>query len=95
MLIILVLQISGSGGVYPVGVMHPFFQFIYPFLPMTHGIAMLKEACLGLVVEKYLWSFAKLLVFPIIVFILSVLIKEKMDKSANYFEEKLKETGIF
>ena len=95
MLIILVLQISGSGGVYPVGVMHPFFQFIYPLLPMTHGIAMLKEACLGLVVENYLWSFAKLLVFPIIVFILSVLIKEKMDKSANYFEEKLKETGIF
>ena len=94
-LIVLVLQISGTGGIYPVGVMNPLFQFLNPFLPMTYGIAMIKEACLGLVVENYLWSLAKLFVFPIVVFIISVLIKEKMDKSANYFEEKLKETGIF
>ena len=83
MLIVLVLQISGSGGIYPVSVMDPFFQMVNPFLPMTYGISMLREVCIGLVWNNYLFSLLTLLIFPIIVFIISILIKEKLDKTEN------------
>ena len=95
MLVVLVLQISATGGVYPVGVMDSFIQFVNPLLPMTHAIIMLKEACIGLIVENYIYALLNLLVFPIIVFICSVLIKEKLNKSASYFEEVLEKSGIF
>lgn len=95
MLIVLVLQISATGGVYPVGVMDSFIQFINPLLPMTHAIIMLKEACLGLVVTNYIVAFLKLMVFPILTFILALLVKEKLNKSASFFEEVLKKSGIF
>ena len=44
-IILLVLQISSTGGIYPVEVMPAFFKAINPYLPMTYAITMLREAC--------------------------------------------------
>ena len=43
-IILLVFQISGTGGIYPVEIMHKFFGMISPYLPMTHAITMVREA---------------------------------------------------
>jgi YhgE/Pip C-terminal domain len=51
-IILLVFQISGSGGIYPVEIMHKFFATIAPYLPMTHAIAMVREAQLGVIWQK-------------------------------------------
>ena len=35
---LLVMQVGGSGGTFPIEMTGPVFQAIYPFLPFTHGI---------------------------------------------------------
>ena len=77
--ILLVIQISGTGGIYPVEIMGWFFQALYRFLPMTYAIDLIREAQLGVVWSNYI----------------PALIKEKADKAAHYFEERLEESGLF
>ena len=93
--ILLVLQVSGTGGVYAIEIMHDFFRFLYPYLPMTYGIKLVREAQLGVVWSNYWPSFVILVVFGIVTIIAAMLIKEKADKASHYFEEKLEESGLF
>ena len=44
--ILLVIQIAGAGGTFPIEVTPQFFQNLYPFLPFTYGINALRETCL-------------------------------------------------
>ena len=91
----LVFQISGTGGIYPIQLMGPFLQAVSPYMPMTHGITLLREAALGLVWSNYIHSFLILIAMGLITLILALIIKVFADKRAHWFEEKLNETDLF
>ncbi|RRK11420.1 YhgE/Pip domain-containing protein [Lactiplantibacillus garii] len=42
-MILLVLQLGGSGGTYPIELSNGFFQAIHPWLPMTYAVNGLRE----------------------------------------------------
>ncbi|MEU8077081.1 YhgE/Pip domain-containing protein [Catellatospora citrea] len=46
-LILLMLQLTGSGGTYPVATSPGFFQAIHPYLPMTYVVDGLRRLILG------------------------------------------------
>lgn len=60
-IIMLVLQIAGSGGTYPVALLPEFFQNINPLLPFTYAIDLLREAVGGIVVKRALIDIITLL----------------------------------
>ena len=93
--ILLVLQISATGGVYPIQIMHPFFKALYPYMPMTYGITLIREAQLGVVWSNYIPALIILLAIGCVTITVAVIIKEKLDKPSHYFEEKLEESGLF
>ena len=93
--ILLVLQISATGGLYPIQIMHQFFQALYPYMPMTYGINLVREAQLGVVWSKYWPSLAVLVAIALVTITVAVIIKEKLDKQSHYFEQKLEESGLF
>lgn len=93
--IILVLQISTTGGIYPVYVMDSFFQAINPWLPMTYGITMLRESLLGVVWSNYITALISLAIFAVVVCIISIVVKEKLDKKAQSFDNALIDSGLF
>ena len=51
-IVMLVLQIAGSGGTYPVMLLPDFFGAINPFLPFTYAIDIMREATGGNVWER-------------------------------------------
>lgn len=53
-IIMLVLQIAGSGGTYPVALLPEFFQNINPFLPFTYAVDLLREVVGGIVLKRVL-----------------------------------------
>ena len=71
------------------------FQALHPYLPMTYGISLVREAQLGVVWSKYWPALIILLGIGIATVIAAMLIKEKADKASKYFEEKLEESGLF
>ena len=91
----LVFQISGTGGIYPIQLMGPILQACYPYMPMTHGINLLRESALGLIWSNYIPSLLSLIAMGIITLVLALIVKMFADKRAHWFEEKLNETDLF
>ena len=59
--IIMVLQVAGSGGSYPVHVLPELFQKLYPVMPFHYGMDMLRETIGGMYGQTYLRCAAILL----------------------------------
>jgi putative membrane protein len=93
--VILVLQITATGGIFPVEILPPFFQSINPYLPLTYAVGALREVVGGVIWNTYWYNMVMLALFPIAAFLLTLLIKEKVDKRAMWMEKKLKDSGLF
>ena len=59
--IIMVLQVAGSGGSYPIHVLPELFQRLYPVMPFHYGMDMLRETIGGMYGQTYLRCAAILL----------------------------------
>lgn len=94
-IIILVLQITATGGIFPVEILPPFFQAINPFLPLTYAVGALREVVAGVIWSNFWYNIWALALFPALTFVLTLLIKEKMDKRAQWTEDHLKKSGLF
>ena len=93
--VLLVIQISGTGGIYPVEIMAPFFNVLNPYLPMTYAITLIREAQLGFISSNYLPALIILLAIVIATVIVMLIIKERADKATHYFEKCLEDSGLF
>jgi len=94
-IIMLVLQVAGSGGTYPVVLLPSFFQKIHPFLPFSYGVDLLRESVGGIVWERAQHDIIMLSVFGILFLILGVLLKEPINKSTDKVMKKARESGLF
>ncbi len=94
-IILLVFQIMATGGTFPVQTLPPFFQAINPYLPMTYAIEALRQVVAGVLWSRYWYNIEILALFPTLLFTLTLLIKDKVDKKAEWTEIKLKESGLF
>lgn len=79
-IVLLVLQIAGSGGTYPVVLLPEFFQAINPFLPFTYAVDLLREAVGGIVWQRARWDIIMLVIFWVIFVGFSVFAKGPVNK---------------
>ncbi|RYL92116.1 YhgE/Pip domain-containing protein [Sporolactobacillus sp. THM7-4] len=77
--ILLVLQISGSGGTFPVSMTSPFFQKISPFLPFTYAISLIRETVGGMVPEVVTRDLLILMVFLLVFVLAGLLLKKRLN----------------
>ena len=61
--ILVIVQIPGSSGMYPIEMMPGFFQWLHPLLPFTYGINLLRETVGGMYSFNYLFNLCILGVF--------------------------------
>ena len=92
--ILLVIQVAGSGGTFPIQVTPKFFQNVNPFLPFTYGIRSLREAVAGVYLPNLQKDIMVLLIFLVISIILNVILKEPLNKILFKFTEKFKESRL-
>ena len=62
-IIFMLLQLTGSGGTFPIQVTPPFFQTIHAMLPFTYAISGMREAIFGVVFHTLMKDIGILLVF--------------------------------
>src|SRR5699024_4130249 len=94
-IVMLVLQIAGSGGTYPVVLLPKFSQVISPFLPFTYAIDLMREALGGIVWSNVIYDLIILTIFGIIAIIFGTLLKKPINKVTNKSMKKSRESGIF
>ncbi|WP_301108126.1 YhgE/Pip family protein [Sporosarcina sp.] len=94
-IVMLVLQIAGSGGTYPVMLLPEFFQWINPILPFTYAIDLMREAVGGIVWARAIKDLIFLIVVGIIMLTFGFLLKQKVNKATNQLLAKSRETDLF
>lgn len=92
--ILLVVQVAGTGGTFPIEVAPKFFQAVYPLLPFTHSMAALRETVGGMYGMNYWIDLGKLVIFLVISLIVGLVLRKLIIKLNDAFTEKLEETKL-
>ncbi|MGE7602085.1 YhgE/Pip family protein [Peribacillus sp. NPDC097675] len=93
--ILMVLQISSSGGTFPVQVTPPFFQHINPFLPFTYAVSLLREAVGGITWSTATKDIVILFLFIVITLFLGVILKKPFHRRTQKMKDKLYGSRLF
>lgn len=94
-IVMLVLQIAGSGGTYPVVLLPKFFQVISPFLPFTYAVDLMREAVGGIVWSNVIFDLIILALFGLIAIVFGAVLKEPINKHTDKLVKKSQESGVF
>ena len=92
--ILLVVQVAGTGGTFPIEVAPSFFRAVYPLLPFTHSMAALRETVVGMYGMNYWIDLGKLAIFLGISLIVGLVLRKPIIKANDAFTEKLEETKL-
>ena len=92
--LLVILQIPGAAGLYPIEMMPGFFQAIHPWLPFTYGIAAMREAIGGFYGNFYLENLVKVLLFIVPAFVVGVVLRRHLLNINYLFDRRLAATGL-
>lgn len=92
--VLLVVQVAGAGGTFPIEVTPAFFRAVNPTLPFTHGINAMRECVAGIYMPDYITDISKLAIFIPMALLLGLYLRKPLIRVTEFFEKKLKETGI-
>ncbi|MDZ5254789.1 YhgE/Pip domain-containing protein [Clostridium sp. LIBA-8841] len=93
-IILMVLQLAGSGGSYPIQVDPLFFRIVQPAFPFTYAISGYREAIAGPLVSTVILDFAVLSLMGLAFILLGYLLKGPLNPRVRKFEDMFEESGI-
>lgn len=92
--IILVLQVAGSGGTYPPEVLPEFFQKLLPYLPFKYAVNAMRETVAGVYEKAYIYDMLMLLIYAAAALFIGIILRKPFLKIMNYFNKRMEETGL-
>lgn len=92
--ILVILQIPGSAGTYPIEMTPGFFQAIHPLLPFTYGINAMREAIAGTYGHYYVKNLVILLIYVHIALFIGLVLRRLLLNLNSLFDKKLEQTGL-
>lgn len=90
----IILQIPGASGMYPIEMMPGFFRALYPFFPFTYSINAFREAIGGFYDGHWLKNIAVLLVFAVVAFAIGVGLRPRLVNLNRLFSRQLFESDM-
>ena len=93
-ILLVIMQIPGASGLYPIEMMPGFFRAIYPFLPFTYGIDAMRETIAGFYGLHFLQCVAALLVFVVLSFVLGLVLRSRLANANMMFNRGIASTDL-
>ena len=92
--LLIILQIPGSSGTFPIEMTPGFFQALHPLLPFTYGINAMRECVAGMYGNYYIKNLLILLIFIPIAFFIGLVLRPALMNLNHLFDKKLAETDL-
>ena len=92
--VLLVMQVAGSGGTFPIETLPKFFQILYPFLPFPHAIDAMHAAMAGSYGNEYLLDMLYLALFLIPSLLLGLVLRKPVIRLNNWVSRNLESTKV-
>lgn len=91
---IMVLQVAGSGGTFPVQMLPPIFQQAYPLMPFVHSENAFRAAMFGVHGNDWLMEMGILALYLVPALLLGLLLRKPFVRANEWIEEKMEETKL-
>lgn len=92
--VLLVMQVAGSGGTFPIEMTADFFQDVYPFLPFTHAINAMHAAMAGAYGMEFWAELGILASYLLPSLTLGLVFRRPVIRANQRIIEKLEETKL-
>lgn len=92
--VLLVMQVAGSGGTFPIEMTADFFQGVYPFLPFTHAINAMHAAMAGAYGMEFWAELGILASYLLPSLALGLVFRRPVIRANQWIIEKLEETKL-
>ncbi len=92
--VIMVMQIAGSSGTFPIELLPAIYQKIYRFFPFPYAIDAMRECICGMYGNYYWQQIGFLLLFAAAALLIGLLVRRPFMGLNRFMEEKLEETEL-
>lgn len=92
--VMVVIQIAGSGGTYPIEILPEFYRRVYTFFPFPYAINAMRETIGGMYGGTYEKSLAELLVFAVAALLIGLWIRIPFVGINHFVEKRMEDTKM-
>lgn len=92
--VILVLQIAGSSGTFPIELLPDFYRHVYLFLPFPYAINAMRECVGGIYANTYGNNLAMLLIFDAAALFIGLVVRIPLVGLNHYMEKRMEDTKM-
>lgn len=92
--LLVILQIPGSSGTYPIEMMPEFFQKLHPLLPFSYSINAMRECIAGYYQNNYAKSLWQLMIFLVVALFIGLGLRPLMMNLNHLFDKRLADTDL-
>ena len=93
--VVMVLQIAGSSGTFPIELLPEIFRKIYRFFPFPYAIDAMRECICGVYGSTFIVKLGQLLIFAVVALLIGLFARKPFIGVNDFMEEQLEETGMF
>lgn len=93
-IVLVIMQIPGASGLYPIEMMPGFFRRLYPFFPFTYGIDAMREVISGFYDAHYWKCLGILGIFIALAFLLGLVLRRSLGNVTRMFNRRIADTGL-
>lgn len=92
--VIMVIQIAGSGGTFPIELLPSVYRNIYIFFPFPYAINAMRETIGGMYGNTYVKSMGELLLFAVAALAIGLVIRKPFIKLNHFVEKRMEDTKM-
>ncbi|MBE6028910.1 MAG: YhgE/Pip domain-containing protein [Clostridiales bacterium] len=93
-IVIMMIQIAGSSGTYPIEILPDIFEKIFLFFPFPYAINAMREAICGMYGHDFIICLAQLMVFFLCAAAIGIFVRKPFSGVKQFMYDKMKETEV-
>ena len=91
---LVIVQIPGASGLYPIEMMPKFFRAVYPFVPFSYSIDAFRETIAGFYDGHWPKAIGTLLLFAAVAFFIGLVIRPLLTNLNRLFAREIEESDM-
>jgi putative membrane protein len=92
--VVMVIQIAGSGGTYPIEALPSFFRAVYIFFPFPYAINAMRECIGGMYHQDMTIYLLKLLIFCVGALVIGLVVRIPFMGLNHFIEKRMEDTKM-
>ena len=92
--ILMVIQVAGAGGTFPIEVLPKVFQYLYKFMPFNYSMNALRECVGGFYEYNYWWYLLTLTIYVVVAIVIGICLYGPFKRLIEAMEKSKEKSGI-